>query len=334
MAAMDGALQRNLAMELVRATEAAALGAGRWVGRGDKNAADGGAVDAMRAALDSVQMDGLVVIGEGEKDEAPMLFNGEHIGTGEPPAVDIAVDPIDGTTLTSLGRGNAVSVIAVTARGQMNCPREVVYMNKLAVGPEAKGAIDIRKSLTENLENIARAKGLEVRDLTVVMLDRDRHAELVKEVRASGARWKSITDGDVIGAISAAMPGTGVDVLVGTGGAPEAVIAAAALKCIGGEMQCQLYPRNDKEREACRAAGLDLNEVYDITTLTGEGDAFFAATGVTDGEMLQGVRYFAHGATTESLVMRYSSGTIRRVHATHDFRRLDKMRVELRQARL
>lgn len=318
-------MERNLALELVRVTEMAAMAAGRWMGRGDKNAADQAAVDAMRYALSSVDMDGIVVIGEGEKDEAPMLYNGERIGNGNPPQVDIAVDPIDGTTLLALGRPNAISVVALTERGQMRCPREVVYMNKIAVGPEAAGAIDITASPTQNLRWIAKAKRAAIQDLTVVILDRPRHEALIQEVRRAGARVKLITDGDIAAAISTAMADTGVDVLMGIGGAPEAVISAAALKCLGGELQCQLWPRNDEEREACQRAGLDLDEVYDIPKLVGTGDTFFAATGITDGELLQGVRYFGGGATTESLVMRSYSGTIRWINARHNFNQLDKL---------
>jgi fructose-1,6-bisphosphatase II len=320
-------MERNLALELVRVTEMAAMAAGRWMGRGDKNAADQAAVDAMRYALSSVDMDGIVVIGEGEKDEAPMLYNGERIGNGNPPQVDIAVDPIDGTTLLALGRPNAISVVALTERGQMRCPREVVYMNKIAVGPEAAGAIDITASPTQNLRWIAKAKRAAIQDLTVVILDRPRHEALIQEVRRAGARVKLITDGDIAAAISTAMADTGVDVLMGIGGAPEAVISAAALKCLGGELQCQLWPRNDEEREACRRVGLDLDEVYDIPKLVGNGDTFFAATGITDGELLQGVRYFGGGATTESLVMRSYSGTIRWINARHNFNQLDKLAV-------
>lgn len=321
----ESPMERNLALELVRVTEAAAMAAGRWMGRGDKNAADGAAVDAMRFALASVDMDGIVVIGEGEKDEAPMLFNGERIGNGSPPAVDIAVDPLEGTTLTSLGRPNAIAVIALTERGHMNCPREIVYMNKIAVGPQAAGSIDITASPSQNLRWIAKAKRAAIPDLTVVILDRPRHEDLIREVREAGARIRLITDGDVAGALTTAMEDTGVDVLMGVGGAPEAVISAAALKCLGGEIQCQLWPRNDAEREACDKAGLDLKEVYDIGKLVGHGDTFFAATGVTDGELLQGVHYYGGGATTESLVMRSYSGTIRWINARHNFQQLDKI---------
>ncbi len=328
MAAPETPMERNLALELVRVTEQAAMAAARWMGRGDKIAADKAATDAMRFALASVDMEGIVVIGEGEKDEAPMLYNGERIGNGNPPSVDIGVDPLEGTTLTSLGRPNALSVIALTERGQMQCPKEIVYMNKIAVGPEAAGSIDITASPTQNLRWIAKAKRAEIPDLTVVILERDRHADLIREVREAGARVKLITDGDVSAAISTAMPETGVDVLMGVGGAPEAVISAAALKCMGGEIQCQLWPRNDKERQACVDAGLDLSEVWDIPRLVGNGDTFFAATGVTDGEMLQGVHYFGGGATTESLVMRSYSGTVRWIRARHNFDQLNKLAAE------
>jgi fructose-1,6-bisphosphatase II len=314
---------RNLAMELVRVTEAAAMAAGRWMGRGDKNGADGAAVEAMRVVLETVSMDGRVVIGEGEKDHAPMLYNGERIGDGTPPRTDIAVDPIDGTTLTSFGRAGALSVIAVSEEGTMFDPGPAVYMEKLAVGPKAMGSVDIRRSPTENVEAVAKALGKSVRDVTAVILDRDRHAELIAEVRASGARIRLITDGDVAGAISTAWPESGVDILLGTGGTPEGVIAAAALKCMGGEMQGRLWPRDDAERAATEAAGLSLDTVLNIDDLVRGDNCFFAATGITDGELLQGVRYHDFGATTQSLVMRSRSGTVRFVSARHP---LDKLR--------
>src|SRR5947209_275059 len=314
---------RNLAMELVRVTEAAALAASRWMGRGDKEGADGAAVDAMRIVLDSVPMDGIVVIGEGEKDEAPMLYNGERIGDGSPPETDIAVDPIDGTTLTAKGRGNALSVIAVSPRGTMFDPGPCVYMEKIAVGPDCVGVVDIRKSVTENLEAVAKAKHESVRDVTAVILDRDRHEDLIKEVREAGARIRLIPDGDVAGAISTAWPDTGADVLFGIGGTPEGVIAAAALKCMGGEMQGRLWPRNDQERQAAIEEGYDLDQVLTTDDLVSGNNAFFAATGITDGELLHGVHYDARGATTESLVMRSKSGTVRRIDARH---RLPKLR--------
>ena len=323
MTAEKQAPDRNLALELVRVTEAAALAAARWMGRGDKEGADGAAVDAMRVVLHTVPMDGIVVIGEGEKDEAPMLYNGEHIGDGSPPATDIAVDPIDGTTLTALGRGNALSVIAVSERDTMFNPGPCVYMEKIAVGPDAAGAIDIRASVTENLQAVAKAKGTPVRDVTAVILDRDRHTDLIAEVRATGARIRLIPDGDVAGAISTAWPTSGADVLLGIGGTPEGVIAAAALKCMGGEMQGRLWPRNDEERQAAVAQGYDLDRVLTTDDLVEGDNCFFAATGVTDGELLRGVHFERTGATTQSLVMRSKSGTVRLVEARH---RLDKLR--------
>jgi fructose-1,6-bisphosphatase II len=310
-------------MELVRVTEAAALAAGRWMGRGDKEGADGAAVQAMRVVLQTVTMDGVVVIGEGEKDNAPMLYNGERIGDGSPPATDIAVDPIDGTSLTALGRDGAVSVLAVSERGTMFNPGPCVYMEKLAVGPKAVGSVDVRRPPTENIEAVAKALGKSVRDVTVVILDRPRHAELIEEVRTSGARIKLISDGDVAGAISAAWPESGVDVLYGTGGTPEGVIAAAALKCMGGELQGRLWPRNDDERSAAVAAGYDLDAVLTTDDLVRGDNCFFAATAITDGELLQGVRYHDYGASTQSLVMRSRSGTVRFVSARHA---LDKLR--------
>ena len=313
---------RNLALELVRVTEAAALAASRWMGRGDKEGADGAAVDAMRVVLQTVPMDGIVVIGEGEKDEAPMLYNGEAIGDGSPPLTDIAVDPVEGTTLTSLGRGNAISVIAVSERGTMFDPGPCVYMEKIAVGPDCVGAIDINKSPTENLEAVAKAKGESVRDVTAVILDRDRHADLISEVRAAGARIRLIPDGDVIGAVSTAWPDTGADILFGIGGTPEGVIAAAALKCMGGEIQGRLWPRNDKERQAAIDAGYDLDDVLTTEVLVKGDNCFFAVTGITDGEVLRGVHYDARGATTQSLVMRSKSGTVRRIDARHQLSKL------------
>jgi fructose-1,6-bisphosphatase II len=313
---------RNLAMELVRVTEAAALAASRWMGRGDKNGADGAAVDAMRIVLDSVPMDGIVVIGEGEKDEAPMLYNGERVGGGSGPATDIAVDPVEGTTLTALGRGNAISVIAVSERGTMFNPGPCVYMEKIAVGPEAVGAIDIAKSPTENLQAVAEAKGESVRDVTAVILDRERHQPLIEEVRAAGARIRLIQDGDVIGAVSTAWPDTGADILFGIGGTPEGVIAAAALKCMGGEIQGRLWPRNDDERQAAVDAGYDLDQVLTTDVLVAGDNCFFAVTGITDGEVLKGVHYSAQAATTQSMVMRSKSGTVRLVNASH---RLSKL---------
>jgi fructose-1,6-bisphosphatase II len=315
---------RNLAMELVRVTEAAAMAAARWMGRGDKEGADGAAVDAMRVVLATVAMDGVVVIGEGEKDEAPMLFNGEKIGTGEPPDTDIAVDPIDGTTLTSLGRGGALAVIAVSERGTMFNPGPCVYMEKIAAGPEAAAVIDITRSITDNLAAVAKAKREEVRDLTVVVLDRPRHAEIISEVRSAGARIRLISDGDVAGAISTAWPESGADLLLGIGGTPEGVIAAAALNSMGGAMQGRLWPRNSEERAAALAQGYKLDDVLTTDDLVGGDNCFFAATGITDGELLRGVHYDGSGATTQSLVMRSRSGTVRRIDARH---RLDKLKL-------
>ena len=313
---------RNLALELVRVTEAAAMAASRWMGRGDKNGADGAAVDAMRIVLDTVPMDGIVVIGEGEKDEAPMLFNGERIGDGTSIETDIAVDPIDGTTLTALGRGNAIAVIAVSERGTMFNPGPCVYMEKIAVGPEARGAIDLDKSPTENLEAVAKAKGESVRDVTAVILDRDRHEDLIAEVRAAGARVRLIPDGDVAGAISTAWPDSGADILFGIGGTPEGVITAAALKSMGGEILGRLWPRNDEERKAALDEGYDLDRILTTDDLCGGDNCFFAATGITDGELLKGVHYGRNGATTQSLVMRSKSGTVRLINAIHPLSKL------------
>src|SRR3954465_3944245 len=293
---------RNLAMDLARATEAAALAAGRWFGRGDKNGADGAAVDAMRLVLNTVPMEGVVVIGEGEKDEAPMLFNGEEIGSGGP-ACDIAVDPIDGTTLTSLGRDNAISVIAVSERGTMFDPGPCVYMDKIAVGPEAVDVIDIDAPVKTNLGAVAKALGEDVDDITAVILDRDRHADIIRQCREAGSRIKLIPDGDVAAAISVATPGSGTDILFGIGGTPEGVIAAAALKCLGGEMFGRLYARDDEERQAALDAGYDLERVLTSNDLVSGDDCFFSATGISDGDLLKGVRYWGNGASTQSMVM-------------------------------
>ncbi len=315
---------RNLALELVRVTEAAAMAASRWMGRGDKNGADGAAVEAMRVVLERVPMDGIVVIGEGEKDEAPMLYNGERIGDGSPPETDIAVDPVEGTTLTALGRGNAISVIAMSERGTMFDPGPCVYMEKIAVGPESAGAIDITASPTENLKAVAKAKGESVRDMTAVILERDRHGDLIAEVRAAGARIRLIQDGDVIGAVSTAWPDTGADILFGIGGTPEGVIAAAAMKCMGGEIQGRLWPRNDEERQAAISGGYDLDRVLTTEDLVAGDNCFFAVTGITDGEVLKGVHYDARGATTQSLVTRSRSGTVRQVNARHQLGKLSR----------
>ncbi len=313
---------RNLALELVRATEAAALAAGRWMGRGDKIGADQAAVDAMRLSLNSIAMNGMVVIGEGEKDKAPMLYNGEVLGTGDPPPVDIAVDPIDGTRLTSLGLPGALSVVALSERGTMYFPGSIVYMNKIAVGPQAKGVIDINAPVEENLKKVAKAKKRDVDDLTVVILDRPRHEQLISEVRAAGARIKLIPDGDIAGGLMTAIEDTGLDILMGIGGSPEAVVTACALKCIGGEIQCKLWPRNEEERQKALDEGLDLEQVLAIDELAQGDNVFFAATGVTDGELLQGVKYFGSGAKTYSIVMRSRSGTVRLVEATHKWEKL------------
>ena len=315
---------RNLALELVRTTEAAALAASRWVGRGDKDGADGAAVDAMRVVLGTVSMDGVVIIGEGEKDEAPMLYNGERIGTGEPPETDIAVDPVEGTTLTSLGQGGATSIIAVSERGTMFDPGPIFYMDKLAVGPEAKGVIDINASPTENLRAVAKAKGESVRDVTAVILNRPRHDELIAEIREAGARIRLIEHGDAPAAIATAWHDSGIDILFGIGGCAEGVISAAALKCIGGEFQGRLHARNDDERQAAIDAGYDLDKVLCQDDLVRSDNCFFAATGITDGELLRGVHYDARGATTSSLVMRSKSGTVRRVEARHALEKLSE----------
>jgi fructose-1,6-bisphosphatase II len=312
---------RNLALELARTTEVAALAAARWMGRGDKEGADRAAVDAMRHLLATVPMDGIVVIGEGEKDEAPMLYNGETVGGGGAPT-DVAVDPIDGTTLTSLGRGGAVSVIAVSPRGTMFDPGPCVYMEKIAVGPEARGVIDLNASPTANLEAVAKAKGEKVRDLTAVILDRDRHSDLIREVREAGARIRLIPDGDVAGAIATARPEAGADILFGIGGTPEGVITAAALKCMGGELQGRMWPRNDEERRRTLEFGHDLQRVLTENDLVNSDDCFFSATGITDGSLLDGVRFDANGAITESLVMRSKSGTVRYIRAKHNLEKL------------
>jgi fructose-1,6-bisphosphatase II len=315
---------RNLALELVRVTEAAALAASRFVGRGDKNGADGAAVEAMRVVLQSVPMDGMVVIGEGEKDEAPMLFNGEKIGSGVPPATDIAVDPIDGTTLTALGRPGALSVIAVSEKGTMFDPGPCVYMDKIAVGPQGAGSVDIRATPTENLRSLSAKLARPVRDLTVMILDRPRHDELIGEVRQAGARIRLITDGDVAGAIATGWVGSGVDILMGIGGTPEGVISAAALKCLDGEIQGVLKPRDEAERQLAIDAGYDVDRVLTTNDLVNSENCFFSATGITDGELLEGVRFHSWGATTESLVMRSKSGTRRTVRATHALAKLSE----------
>jgi len=317
-----GVPDRNLALELVRVTEAAAMAAARWVGRGDKNGADGAAVNAMRLLIGSVSMNGIVVIGEGEKDDAPMLYNGERVGDGTGAEADVAVDPIDGTTLTAKGMTNAISVIAVAERGAMFDPSAVFYMEKLVVGADAASAIDIDAPIAWNLQQVAKAKGESVADLTVCILDRPRHADLVAAVRSTGARIKFISDGDVAGAIMAARPGTGVDMLAGIGGTPEGIIAACAMVCMGGAIQGKLWPRDEDERRQALDAGHDLDRVLTTSDLVKGDNIFFCATGITDGELLDGVRYRPEGQVTNSIVMRGKSGTIRELRSEH---RADKL---------
>jgi len=314
---MSEIIGRNLAVELVRVTEAAALTAGRWMGRDDKIAADQAAVDAMRQVLNSIAMSGVVVIGEGEKDQAPMLYIGEEVGSADTPKVDIAVDPIDGTRLLAMGMPNSIATVAIAERGALFESPYVMYMEKIAVGPEAAEVIDIRDSIEDNLKRVAKAKDRTVADLTVVILDRPRHADIVAQVRGAGARLRMIPDGDVAGAISTALPDTGADMLIGVGGAPEAVVAACAMRCLGGAMQCRLWPRNDDERAKTEELGIDVSNVLTEKDLARGEDHFFAATGITDGEILRGVHYFGDGATTESVVMRSRTGTVRKIVATH-----------------
>ena len=316
---------RNIAMELVRVTEAGAMAAARWIGRGDKEEADRAAVDAMRFVLDSVSMRGVVVIGEGEKDEAPMLYNGEEVGNGEGPEVDVAVDPLEGTRLTALGQPNAIAVIAVAERGTMLFPGAALYMEKIAVGPEAIDAIDIERSPRENVVAVAEALGKTAREVDVVVLERERHEQLIAQLRDAGARVRLVRDGDVAPAIAAAQPGTGVDMLYGIGGTPEGVISAAALKCVGGGIQGRLWPRNDHERAKLLEEGLDPARVLHTNNLVSGEDVFVAATGVTTGSLLQGVRYTQGGATTDSIVMRSRSGTVRRVVAQQSLAKLSAL---------
>jgi fructose-1,6-bisphosphatase II len=316
--------ERNVALELVRVTEAAALAAARFMGRDDKIGGDGAAVDGMRLVLNTIDIDGVIVIGEGEKDEAPMLFNREQLGTGRGPRVDIAVDPIDGTRLLALGRSNAISTVAIADRDSMFNPGPVFYMDKIAVGPEARGAIDLEMSPTVNLRSVARVLGKDVRDLTVVVLDRPRHDKLIAEIRKAGARIRLITDGDVAGALMTAWPDSGVDMLMGVGGTPEGVISACALKCMGGEIQGKLYVRNDDEAKQAVEHGYDLNKVLTIDDLVRSNNVFFAATGITEGELLDGVKYTAQGATTHSLVMRSKSGTVREIISHHRLKKLQQ----------
>jgi fructose-1,6-bisphosphatase II len=323
MAEMHREPTRNLGLELARVTEAAALAAARFMGRGDKEAADGAAVNAMRTVLQTVDMNGIIVIGEGEKDNAPMLYNGENVGNGLAPDVDVAVDPIDGTRPLAFGRTNSLATVAIAPRGTMFDPGPFVYMNKIAVGPEAKGTIDIEKSITENLHAIAKAKRKDVEDLTTIILDRDRHKEMVAEIRKAGARIRMIPDGDVAAALMTAWPNSGVDVLLGVGGTPEGVIAACALRAMGGEIQGKLYARDEDELRRGREAGYDFEKILTMDDLVSSEDVFFAATGITDGELLKGVRYFGDGASTDSLVVRGLTGTVRQIVATH---RIDKLR--------
>lgn len=314
---------RNIALEMVRATEAAAMAASRFMGRGDKNGVDGAAVNAMRFVLNTVFMDGVVVIGEGEKDNAPMLFNGERLGRGSDPRVDIAVDPIDGTRLTALGLPNAVSVVAFAERGTMYDPKHIFYMNKIATGPGAAHVIDIEAPVRENIRAVAKALGKRTEDVTVVILDRPRHEQIIKEIRQEHARIRLIMDGDIAGSLSTCKEGSGIDLMLGIGGSPEAVISACAIKCVGGNMQCKLWPRNDEEAGKCREAGLDLDAVLSLSDLVSSDNVYFAATGVTDGDWLSGVRYVGHTIETASLVMRSKSGTIRYVKATHRLEKLE-----------
>jgi len=316
---------RNLALELARVTEAAALASGRFMGRGDKEGADQAAVNAMRIVLQTVDMNGIIIIGEGEKDNAPMLYNGENVGNGLPPDVDVAVDPIDGTRPLAFGRSNSLATVAIAPRGSMFDPGPFVYMNKLAVGPEAKGRINIEMSITENLTEIARAKKKDVEDLTTIILDRERHKEMIAEIRRAGARIRQIPDGDVAAALMTAWPGSGVDVLIGVGGTPEGVIAACALRAMGGEIQGKLYARDEAELRRGREAGYDFDKILTMDDLVSSEDVFFAATGITDGELLKGVRYFGDRASTDSLVVRGLTGTVRQITATHQIDKLQRL---------
>ena len=319
---MDSVPDRNLALELARVTEAAAMAAGRWMGRGRPEAADRAAADAMYLVLNSVDMDGVIIIGEGEKGNASHLYSGESLGNGRPPQVDIAVDPIDGTALLALGRSGALAVVAISERGTMYEPRQIHYMDKIAVGPEAAGVVDIEAPVDVNLRRIAQAKRKDLDDLTVIILDRPRHADLIRQVREVGSRIRLIRDGDIAGALMTVIPETGIDVLMGIGGAAEAVMGACALKCVGGDMQCKLWPQDDQGREQAAQEGLDLDRVWAIDDLVQGDNVFFSATGITDGELLQGVRYFGGGAKTHTLVMRSKSGTVRFIEASH---RWDKL---------
>jgi fructose-1,6-bisphosphatase II len=316
---------RNLALELVRVTEAAALSSGRFMGRGDKIAADRAAVDAMRVVLNSIAMNAVVIIGEGEKDEAPMLYNGEHVGTGDGPEMDIAIDPIDGTRPLSKGTSNAIATVALAPRGTMFDPGPFLYMNKIAVGPQLKGVVDIEAPVAQNLQAIARASGKNVEDLTAVILDRPRHEALIAEVRQAGARIRLIPDGDVAGALMTSWPDSGIDVLMGIGGTPEGVLAACALRAMGGEIQGKLFARNETELLRGREMGFDFEKVITMDDLVSSEDVFFAATGITDGEFLDGVKYFGSGARTDSLVVRGQTGTVRQIIATHRWEKLSQL---------
>lgn len=317
---------RNLALDLVRVTEAAALTAGRFMGRGNKEAADKAAVDAMRIVLNSMDINGIVVIGEGEKDNAPMLFNGEHVGTGRlGPELDLAIDPIDGTRPLAYGRSNSIAIVAIAPRGAMFNPGPFLYMNKIAVGPEAKGSVDIERPIIDNLKAIARAKNKKLEDLTCVMLDRPRHDAMIQEVRTAGARIRMIPDGDIVAAMMTAWPDTGVDALIGIGGTPEGVIAACAMRAMGGEIQGKLFARDENEIRRAREVGYDFEKVLSTEDLVSSEDVFVAATGITHGDFLQGVRYLGDGAETDSLVMRGLTGTIRQIKATHRWDKLKRL---------
>ena len=318
-------ISRNMTLELARCTEAAALMSSRRIGRGDEESVDQFAVDAMRQVLDTLEINATVVIGEGDKDEAPMLYVGEKLGRSEEPLVDIAVDPVEGTRLVAQGQPNALCVIAMAEQGGFYGWQDIAYMEKMAVGPAAAGRIDITRSITENLENVADAQGMNVADLTIVVLDRPRHAEIVREVREAGCRIKLISAGDVAGALMSAMPNTGIDMLIGIGGSPEAVITAAAFKCMGGDMQCRLWPRNDEERSAAKQKGIDISRVFTVDDLVQGDDVYFAATGVTHGELLDGVTNVAGGATTHTMVMRSMSGTVRYIRSMHSTRKIQNL---------
>jgi len=322
---IDSRIERNIAMELVRVTEAAALAAARFLGQGNRNLVDGAAIGAMRSVLGSIRMDGLVVIGEGQKEQASMLYIGENIGERSDLKVDIAVDPIDGSNLVARGLTGAISIVAVSSRGTMHCPREFVYMNKIVTGPEAKNYIDINAPVSENLKNIAKAKKRKLSELTIVVLDRPRHEKLIEDIRAVGCRVKVISDGDVAASIEAALPGRELDALMGIGGTQEGVISAAAILCLGGGIQCKAWPKDQEEKQAAIKAGIDLEKVYKIEDMISTDDVYFSATGVSSGELLKGVRYFSGGAQTQSLAMRSLSGTIRWIDSWHDFGRLDRL---------